>query len=257
MARTADRWRRADQDNPALLRALPDRFVRNSVIKNADRDLASAARGRGSCIVDSLHQEVIAQRFEASSSRRLVGFAVPVLFPQVGDLPWEAIAELRRAPEITRLRRVTAEVEHEAAAECAGGDVEAAARHAYERHLEALSGTVDSMGTVVRKTAASVIIGGATGASTLPLPRMGIAGSADAPAGAARPRFSGGRNRWSPLRSLPADNHWRHPEHRGGRTSSNNGTAARCPCGRRIRVAESVLAVGPITCGLCYGEFTA
>lgn len=30
---------------------------------------------------------------------------------------------------------------------------------------------------------------------------------------------------------------WRHPEHRGGRASSKNGTAARCPCGRRIRVA--------------------
>jgi hypothetical protein len=50
---------------------------------------------------------------------------------------------------------------------------------------------------------------------------------------------------------------WRHPEHRAGRAGSNNGTAARCPCGRRIRVAESVLAVGPITCGLCHGEFAA
>lgn len=51
---------------------------------------------------------------------------------------------------------------------------------------------------------------------------------------------------------------WRHPEHRGGgRTSSNNGVAARCPCGRRIRVAESVLKDGPIACGMCHGEFTA
>jgi hypothetical protein len=50
---------------------------------------------------------------------------------------------------------------------------------------------------------------------------------------------------------------WRHPEHRGSRPASNNGVAARCPCGRRIRVAESVLDAGPITCGLCRGEFTA
>src|SRR5215831_1589938 len=42
---------------------------------------------------------------------------------------------------------------------------------------------------------------------------------------------------------------------RGGRTSSNNGVAARCECGRRIRVAESVLSVGPITCGLCGSDF--
>jgi hypothetical protein len=44
---------------------------------------------------------------------------------------------------------------------------------------------------------------------------------------------------------------------RGGRASSNNGVPARCECGRRIRVAESVLALGPITCGLCGTGFEA
>ncbi|RSN46571.1 hypothetical protein DMH08_35705 [Actinomadura sp. WAC 06369] len=45
----------------------------------------------------------------------------------------------------------------------------------------------------------------------------------------------------------------------GGRTSSNNGLAARCGCEppRRIRVAPSVLDLGTITCGLCGKEFTA
>jgi hypothetical protein len=42
----------------------------------------------------------------------------------------------------------------------------------------------------------------------------------------------------------------------GGRPSSNNGHACRCQCGRRIRVAPSVLALGPITCGLCGSPFT-
>jgi hypothetical protein len=37
---------------------------------------------------------------------------------------------------------------------------------------------------------------------------------------------------------------------------SCNGTAARCGCGRRIRVTASVLALGPITCGLCGHLFT-
>ena len=53
---------------------------------------------------------------------------------------------------------------------------------------------------------------------------------------------------------------YRHVEHgaaRGGRASSNNGAAARCGCGRRIRVAESVLSAGPITCGLCGSDFEA
>jgi hypothetical protein len=52
---------------------------------------------------------------------------------------------------------------------------------------------------------------------------------------------------------------WRHAEGtgRGGRSSNNNGVAARCGCGRRIRVAESVLEAGPITCGLCGTGFEA
>jgi hypothetical protein len=47
------------------------------------------------------------------------------------------------------------------------------------------------------------------------------------------------------------------PGSRGGRTNSNNGVSARCGCDRRIRVAGSVLEVGPITCGLCGTDFEA
>jgi hypothetical protein len=43
---------------------------------------------------------------------------------------------------------------------------------------------------------------------------------------------------------------------RGGRASSNNGLAARCGCGRRIRVSASVLDMGPVTCGICGTDFT-
>jgi hypothetical protein len=53
---------------------------------------------------------------------------------------------------------------------------------------------------------------------------------------------------------------WRHGERhagRGGRSSSNNGLAARCECPRRIRVSAAVLAAGPITCGVCGADFTA
>jgi hypothetical protein len=41
-----------------------------------------------------------------------------------------------------------------------------------------------------------------------------------------------------------------------GRTSNNNGTSAECACPRRIRVATTVLAEGPILCGLCGTPFT-
>ncbi len=47
------------------------------------------------------------------------------------------------------------------------------------------------------------------------------------------------------------------PTGRGRRKNNNNGVAARCGCDRHIRVAESVLGAGPITCGLCGTDFEA
>jgi len=38
---------------------------------------------------------------------------------------------------------------------------------------------------------------------------------------------------------------------------TNNPPACVCDCGRRIRVAPSVLAAGPITCGICGTDFKA
>jgi hypothetical protein len=40
-----------------------------------------------------------------------------------------------------------------------------------------------------------------------------------------------------------------------GGSPSRNSLACTCPCGRRIRVAPSTLAQGPITCGTCGGPF--
>lgn len=42
----------------------------------------------------------------------------------------------------------------------------------------------------------------------------------------------------------------------GGRKSNNNGAAAVCGCGRKIRASLAVLDAGPIVCGLCGEEFT-
>lgn len=42
----------------------------------------------------------------------------------------------------------------------------------------------------------------------------------------------------------------------GGRTSNNNGAAASCSCGRKIRASLAALDAGPIICGLCGEEFT-
>lgn len=42
----------------------------------------------------------------------------------------------------------------------------------------------------------------------------------------------------------------------GGRTNNNNGKAAACDCGRKIRASVAVIEAGPILCGICGGEFT-
>jgi hypothetical protein len=42
----------------------------------------------------------------------------------------------------------------------------------------------------------------------------------------------------------------------GGRPTSNNPLACLCACPRRIRVAPSVLALGPIRCLVCARDFT-
>jgi hypothetical protein len=42
-----------------------------------------------------------------------------------------------------------------------------------------------------------------------------------------------------------------------GAGARGNGLAARCACGRRIRIAPTVYATGPITCGVCGGDFAS
>lgn len=172
MRRISDGWKRADERNPALERAIPVQFARNAVIGHASRDLGFAAQHGLGVSMDPLHHQVVAQRFHDGDGWRLRGFAVPILFPEIDGWPWEGIASLRRDQGMVRLREILRQVEDEVTAESAAGDIESAAHHAYERHLATASGTVESLGAVVRKTSASVIFSAATGAAMLPLPSV-------------------------------------------------------------------------------------
>ena len=48
---------------------------------------------------------------------------------------------------------------------------------------------------------------------------------------------------------------WRRAEMAGAGGKSRNPKVCSCGCGRRIRVADSTLAQGPILCGLCHEQF--
>jgi hypothetical protein len=143
-------WNRADEHNPALEQAIPGQFIRGAVIGNANRDLVLAAVSGCAVTSDPLHQQVVAQRFKDDAGWHLRGYSVPFLFPHAGELPWESIADLRRERHMARYRGVLQEVEQEAAAEAGGGDLETAAHHAYERHLAAASGSLESVGGAIK-----------------------------------------------------------------------------------------------------------
>lgn len=143
--------------------------MRETIIKSANRDLVLAATAGVSVTTDRLHAQVVAQRFNDQQGWNLQGYAIPLLFPQAGELPWEAIADLRRDRNMARFRAVLREVEEEATAEAAGGDVKAAALHAYMRHLAGASGRLDGIGSSVRRTGIEIVVSGAIGAATLPI----------------------------------------------------------------------------------------
>jgi hypothetical protein len=48
----------------------------------------------------------------------------------------------------------------------------------------------------------------------------------------------------------------RIPKVAPGRKSNNNGVSASCDCGRKIRISQTVLDMGGITCNVCGAEFT-
>jgi len=119
MRRLSDEWTEADKRNGALERSVPLRFLRSAVIGDANRDMAVAAEQKVAISMDPLHAQVPAQRFNDDRGWAMSGFAVPILFPEVGGWPWEAVVKLRRDPNMARFRAILREVEQEAAAEAA------------------------------------------------------------------------------------------------------------------------------------------
>lgn len=174
-------WTDADKRNGALARAVPQVILRTAVIHDTNWDLASALERGMAVSMDRLHAQVIAQRFNDENGWAMRGFAVPILFPEVGGWPWEAIATLRRDPNMARFRAILREVEQEAAAEAAaGGDTEAAAHRAYQRHLVDAQEAVDSIGAIAHTTLRAFVIGAVIGFAT-----VGIVGPLGVVAGAA------------------------------------------------------------------------
>jgi hypothetical protein len=118
------------------------------------------------------------------------GYAIPFLFPQIGDWSWEQIADLRRDPIMARFRAVLREIEAEAAAEAAQGDLEAAVHHAHERHSAAAVPELAGLGKAVGTIVAGEVISCGSGLATFGLKGL-AADLASAAVGAAPGAFMG------------------------------------------------------------------
>ncbi len=132
-----------------------------------------------------MHLQVVEQRFQDDAGWQLQGFAVPILFPAVGDLPWEAVQELRRHKAIARFREVLWEVEEEVSDAANGGDYEATTNRIYRRHLA--DDKLETVSGLVKRSAVGLVIGGSTGFAT-----SGITGPVGLLAGAALGSAVGG-----------------------------------------------------------------
>lgn len=63
-------------------------------------------------------------------------------------------------------------------------------------------------------------------------------------------------NQWTQSEEFPKFTEGVEVEMSGGRAKKPSPPPCVCECARRIRVSPTVLAAGPITCGVCGTDFT-
>jgi hypothetical protein len=205
----AERWKRSDDGNEALLRLVPETFVRTRLVDHVSRDLATGASGGWNVSVDRLHGRVIGARFARDATLHSEGFALPILVPHVGGLGWAHVAKIRRLRAIQRLRHVLREVETEAFEVAqARGDLERAVHHAYAKKIRACHQHVEGIGSSVRYGVAELFVGSASAYATIGLgqlaPATGAAVSATVLTGLHVRRMVRGRRQQSWLGVMDA-----------------------------------------------------
>lgn len=171
--RQSRRWSDIDERNRVLVERFPDHFVRSRIIADTNDDLARAAAQGWVLSADPLHSEVLSGRIGDEEGWRLEGFALPFLVPAVGDLPWDAIADIRRDRGMRTLRRILGDVEAAALeAATSEGDLEATVHRLVERELVKANEVADALGATVKKTITGIVIATGVGFAT-----MGVTGS--------------------------------------------------------------------------------
>jgi hypothetical protein len=175
LRRLTDQWKRIDNENVALERLVPERWVRSLLVSHVSDDLTTGLAGGWDIGLDRFHGEVVNARFADDATIESHGFALPILVPSVGNLDWDNVAAIRRLPAIERLRKVLQEVELEVAEVSARGDIESTVRTVYDRKVRDVISDVEGLGGSLAHGLAELVVGTAAGYGTLALGLTGPA----------------------------------------------------------------------------------
>ena len=156
----AARWKRLDENNEALLRLVPERFVRSRLIEHVSNDLVTGAAGQWEVSMDRYHGKVIGARLARDATVKTNGFALPIIVPGVGDLDWDDVKRIRNLKAMTQLREVLREVEAEAyeVATC-NGDLEAAMHTAFVKKVAHATKGVEGIRSIGSMALAELVVG--------------------------------------------------------------------------------------------------
>ena len=108
----AEPWILADNTDDQLARLIPDRIERETVIKSANCDLATAALAGVTVSVDLYHARVPRARLLRGDAQPAPGpMALEFLVPAVDDLDWRDIHDLRRHSGLREYRAILRDIE--------------------------------------------------------------------------------------------------------------------------------------------------
>lgn len=167
VSRLASEWTFRDRNNDALLSAVPVSFARSLIIESSNADLARAALSGVGVMQDATHRQVVSSRLGSHAAWQPVGFAVPILAPKVGSLPWDEIRALRNDRAMRSYRAVLRDLETEALQESAeGADVERVLKVLLHKRLLRLAGPPRGAASVLFDGVVSFFVGAGIGAAT-------------------------------------------------------------------------------------------
>ncbi|MGD0985867.1 MAG: hypothetical protein ABSA65_18980 [Acidimicrobiales bacterium] len=185
VGKLAKRWSTTDEHNAVLKDRFPAHFVCSRIVQDTNEDLALAAAAGVVLSADPLHNEVLSRRLQDDQGWRLEGFALPIIVPAVGDLPWDTVRDIRNDKAMGYLRAALRDIELAAMeAATSASDLRSAVHRTVEDELAKANEKRDELRSTIKRSLLGILIatgvGFATTALTGPLGVITVAGGSTA-----------------------------------------------------------------------------